>query len=202
MALIKDNSELKNLIIKVIEKDPTNNNNNTNHSHNTNNSHNKTFNLSVYLNETCKDAIDINDFVKSIQVKLEDLEYTGRVGYVDGVSNIIINSLNSMNIPCTVEKREVLYIKDDNKWTKEQEDKPILKSAIKQIANKNIKQIQTWKQENPECIHSDSRKNDQYINIVMNSMSGGTSEEQCNNIEKIIKNVTKSVIIEKPNSVV
>ena len=140
-------------------------------------------------------------------MQLTDLENFGYLGYVEGVSRIFIKNLKDLDtysrpIHCSDFKREVLYIKDDNKWTKEQEDKPILKSAIKQIANKNIKQIQTWKQENPECIHSDSRKNDQYINIVMNSMSGGTSEEQCNNIEKIIKNVTKSVIIEKPNSVV
>ena len=159
MALIKDNSELKNLIIKVIEKDPTNNNNNTNHSHNTNNSHNKTFNLSVYLNETCKDAIDINDFVKSIQVKLEDLEYTGRVGYVDGVSNIIINSLNSMNIHCTDEKREVLYIKNDGEWVKETDDKPILTKAIKTIANENIKAITDWRKEYPDCTDANSKKN-------------------------------------------
>ena len=164
MALIKDNSELKNLIIKVIEKDTTNNSHSHNtNTNNTNNSHNKTFNLSVYLNETCKDAIDINDFVKSIQVKLEDLEYTGRVGYVDGVSNIIINSLNSMNTPkrpihCTDEKREVLYIKNDGEWVKETDDKPILTKAIKTIANENIKAITDWRKEHPDCADANSKK--------------------------------------------
>lgn len=200
MALIKDNSELKNLILKVIEKDPTNNN--TNHSHNTNNSHNKTFNLSVYLNETCKDAIDINDFVKSIQVKLEDLEYTGRVGYVDGVSNIIINSLNSMNTPkrpihCTDEKREVLYIKNDGEWIKETEHKPILTNAIKTIANENIKQISEWTKLYPDCRESDSMKNDLYLKIVSNAMSGGTKEECEKNYNKIIKNIVKQTVVNK-----
>ena len=199
MALIKDNSELKNLIIKVIEKDPTNN---TNHSHNTNNSHNKTFNLSVYLNETCKDAIDINDFVKSIQVKLEDLEYTGRVGYVDGVSNIIINSLNSMNTPkrpihCTDEKREVLYIKNDGEWIKETDDKPILTKAIKTIANENIKAISDWRKEYPDCTDANSKKNNLYLKIVSNSMSGITKEECDKNYNKIIRNIVKKTIIDK-----
>ncbi len=189
----------------LINKDNTSivNNNNINNINNINNS----FNLNVFLNEKCKDAINISEFVDNIKMQLTDLENFGYLGYVEGVSRIFIKNLKDLDtysrpIHCSDFKREVLYIKDDNKWTKEQEDKPILKSAIKQIANKNIKQIQTWKQENPECIHSDSRKNDQYINIVMNSMSGGTSEEQYNNIYQIVKNVSKAVIIEKPNSVV
>ena len=197
MALIKDNSELKNLIIKVIEKDTTNNTNNSHNTNNTNNSHNKTFNLSVYLNETCKDAIDINDFVKSIQVKLEDLEYTGRVGYVDGVSNIIINSLNSMNIHCTDEKREVLYIKNDGEWVKETDDKPILTKAIKTIANENIKAITDWRKEYPDCTDANSKKNNLYLKIVSNSMSGITKEECDKNYNKIIRNIVKKTIIDK-----
>jgi hypothetical protein len=205
MALIKDNSELKNLIIKVIEKDTTNNNTNnntTNNTNTTNNSHNKTFNLSVYLNETCKDAININDFVKSIQVKLEDLEYTGRVGYVDGVSNIIINSLNSMNTPkrpihCTDEKREVLYIKNDGEWIKETDDKPILTNAIKTIANENIKAISDWRKEYPDCTDANSKKNNLYLKIVSNSMSGITKEECDKNYNKIIRNIVKKTIIDK-----
>ena len=76
-------------------------------------------------------------------------------------------------------------------------EKPVLKNVIKQVANKNIKQIQTWKNEHPDCIHAESKKNDQYMNIVMNSMSGGTSEEQQNNISQIVKNVSKAVVIEK-----
>ena len=202
MALIKDNSELKNLIIKVIEKDTTNNTNNSHNTNTTNNSHNKTFNLSVYLNETCKDAIDINDFVKSIQVKLEDLEYTGRVGYVDGVSNIIINSLNSMNTPkrpihCTDEKREVLYIKNDGEWVKETDDKPILTKAIKTIANENIKAITDWRKEHPDCTDANSKKNNLYLKIVSNSMSGITKEECDKNYNKIIRNIVKKTIIDK-----
>jgi hypothetical protein len=118
------------------------------------------------------------------------------------VSRILIKNLKDLDIlkrpiHCSDLKREVLYIKDDDKWTKETEEKSVLKNAIKQVANKNIKQIQNWKQENPDCIHSDSRKNDQYMKIVMNSMSGGTSEEQQHNISQIVKNVSKVVTIEK-----
>jgi len=197
MALIKGQTELKNLIVKVIEKDTISNSHNT-----TNNSHNKTFNLSFYLNETCKDAINIDDFVKSIKVQLEDLEYTGRSGYVEGVSNIIINKLNSINknkipIHCTDEKREVLYIKNDGEWIKETDNKPILTKAIKTIANENIKTISEWKNTYPDCVESKSKKNDLYLNIVSNSMSGVTKEECDKNYNKIIKNIVKETVIDK-----
>ena len=140
--------------------------------------------------------------MKNVKMSLSDLENFGHLGYVECVSQILIKNLKDLDtysrpIHCSDLKREVLYIKENNEWTKEQEDKPILKDAIKQIANKNIKQIQDWKNEHPDCTKSDSRKNDQYINIVMNSMSGGTSEEQQNNICQIVKNVSKVVTIDK-----
>ena len=146
--------------------------------------------------------MNIGEFIDSIKVQLTDLENTGRLGYVEGVSKILIKNLNELDaykrpIHCSDLKRDVLYIKDNNQWAKETDGTPVLKNAIKQVANKNIKQIQTWKQENPECTESESKKNDQYMNIVMNSMSGGTNEEQSNNIEKIVKNISKSVFIDK-----
>ena len=197
--LIKENSEFKGLIMELIKKD--NSTNITNNTTNNTNCHNS-FNLNLFLNEKCKDAINISDFVDNVKMQLSDLENFGHLGYVEGISRILIKNLNDLDtlkrpIHCSDLKREVLYIKDNNEWTKETEEKLVIKNAIKQVANKNIKQIQTWKQENPDCIHSESRKNDQYMNIVMNSMSGGTSEEQCNNISQIIKNVSKEVIINK-----
>ena len=198
--LIKENQEFKSLIMELIKKDLGSNiTNNTNtNCNNINNS----FNLNLFLNEKCKDAINIDEFVDNVKMNLSDLENFGHLGYIEGVSRILIKNLKDLDtysrpIHCSDFKREVLYIKDNNKWTKEQEDKPILKDAIKQIANKNIKQIQDWKQKNPDCTQADSRKNDQYINIVMNSMSGGTSEEQQNNISQIVKNVSKVVVIDK-----
>jgi hypothetical protein len=196
--LIKENQEFKTLIMELIKKDSANITNNVN-SHNVNNT---AFNLNLFLNEKCKDAINITDFVDNVKMNLSDLENFGDLGYVEGVTRILIKNLKDLDtylrpIHCSDLKREVLYIKDNDKWTKEQEDKPLLKNAIKQVANKNIKQIQVWKNEHPDCTQSESRKNDQYINIVMNSMSGGTNEEQQTNISQIVKNVSKVVAIDK-----
>jgi hypothetical protein len=200
--LIKENSEFKSLIMELIKKDNISNISNNTVSNNTINSNNKTFNLQFFLNEQCKDALNIGEFVDSIKVQLSDLENTGRIGYVEGVSKILIKNLNELDvvkrpIHCSDLKREVIYIKDDNKWLKENEDKQVIKKAIKDVANKNIRQITEWASLNPDCKNSESKKNNQYLNIVMNSMSGGSNEEQHSNIEKIIKNITKSVIIEK-----
>ena len=185
---------VKDTVVTLMKNGPTTTNNN--------NTHNKTFNLNVYLNETCKDAIDIGDFVKSIKVRLEDLENTGRVGYVDGVTNIITRNLNllerhSRPIHCTDEKREILYVKNEGEWIKEDVNKPILTNAIKTIANENIKKISEWKKLYPDCTHSDSTKNNLYLNIVSNSMSGGTKDECEKNYNKIIKNIVKESIVDK-----
>ena len=196
--LIKENAEFKTLIMELIKKDNISNSN----INSTVNSHNKTFNLQFFLNEQCKDALNIGEFVDSIKLQLTDLENTGRTGYVEGISKILIKNLNELDvikrpIHCSDLKREVLYIKDNDQWTKEDDNKQVIKKAIKDVANKNIRQITEWTSLNPDCKHSDSKKNNQYLNIVMNSMSGGSNEEQSSNIDKIIKNITKTVIIEK-----
>ena len=198
MMLVKQNSQLMDVV-----KNGTNNIN-TNHSHNNNHSHNKTFNLQFFLNETCKDAMNINDFVSSIKPQLADLEATGRLGYVEGVSNIILNNLKTLKvhdrpIHCSDQKREVIYIKDNDEWTKEEDDKPILTKAIKIIANENIKNISEWRKEYPDCTQADSKKNNLYLKIVSNAMSGCSAEESSKNINKIISNVAKQVIIDKNN---
>lgn len=192
IELLKQNKELLEIV-----KNGTNN-----HSHNTTNSHNKSFNLQFFLQETCKNAMNITDFVNNMKLELDDLENTGRTGYVEGISKIVIKNLNKLEqhmrpLHCSDQKREVLYIKDNNEWTKETEEKPILTKAIKIIANENIKQISKWKDNYPDCTKSDSKKNDLYLKIVSNSMNGLTKEESDNNITKIITNVAKNVIIEK-----
>jgi hypothetical protein len=201
--LMKENSEMKHMMLeqqhmmmKVIENGThSTTNNNTN-------SHNNTFNLQFFLNETCKNALNIDDFVSSVKVSLSELENTGRRGYVEGISNIIINKLNKLShcdrpLHCSDEKRETMYIKNDNQWIKETEEKPILKKAIKTIANENIKQINTWRQQHPDCTDADSNKNNLYLKIVSNSMCGSTKEESEKNYEKIISNVAKQVVIDK-----
>jgi hypothetical protein len=192
MMLIKDNSEMKKMMMEVIK----------NGTHNTNNSHNKTFNLQFFLNEQCKDAINITDFVNSIQLQLEDLEETGRLGYVDGISRVVIKNLDDMNthkrpIHCSDSKREILYIKDNDQWIKENDNKDTMIKMIKQVANKNMKKIPEWVKAHPDCLDSDSKQNDKYLRIVSNSMSGSTEEEQKNNINKIISKVAKEVVINK-----
>ena len=198
MMLIKDNSEFKNILMKVVENGINTNNNNTTYV----NSHNKAFNLNFFLNETCKDAMNMSDFISSIKLNLEDLENTGRRGYIEGISNIILKNLNNIEqhmrpLHCSDTKREILYVKDNDKWEKETDDKPILTKAIKVIANENIKQIRSWKEKNPNCTASDSRKNDLYLKIVSNSMNGLTEEEGKKNINKIISNVAKEMVIQK-----
>ena len=196
IMLLKQNAEL---LLKM----STNNNSNTN-SHNTNtNSHNKTFNLQIFLNEDCKNAMNISEFVSSIKMDLNDLEKTGRLGYVEGVSNIINKNLSDLDqtmrpIHCSDAKREVFYVKSEDQWIKETDTvQPVLTKAIKQIAHGNICQISAWQKKFPDCTDPDSKKNDMYLNIVSNAMSGGTTEEQLNNYDKIITNVAKEVTIEK-----
>ena len=196
--LIKENQEFKNLILELAKKDSSVINNNTN-CHNTNNN---TFNLNMFLNEKCKDAININDFINNIKMQLTDLENFGDFGYVEGVSRVLIKNLKELDmysrpIHCSDLKREVLYVKNEDKWTKEDETTPIFKSAIKQVANKNIKQIPVWRDEHPSCLDPQSKQNDVYLKIVSNSMSGGSQEEMNKNYDKIVKNIAKEVTIEK-----
>lgn len=194
--LLKQNNELQKSLIEMSkERGPIFNNHN-------NNCNNKTFNLQVYLNETCKDAINLTDFVDSIKIQIKDLERVGEKGYTEGISDIFINNLQQLDthsrpIHCSDSKRETLYIKDDNQWTKDDEDKTTLTKAIKQVANKNIKQISEWQKIHPEYNDPDSKQNDKYMKIVLNSMSGSTKEESNKNYEKIIKNVIKETVIEK-----
>jgi hypothetical protein len=201
--LIKQNGDLQNKLIEIAsEKSITNSHNTNTNSFNTTNN---AFNLNFFLNETCKDAMNITDFVSSIKFNLEDLENTGRRGYIEGISNIIIKNLNNMEqcfrpIHCSDYKREVLYIKESDEWVKETTDKPILTKAIKVIANENIKKIKDWKEMNPDCTDSDSKKNNLYLKIVSNSMNGLTKEESDKNINKIISNVAKETVIQKDKS--
>lgn len=209
MMLIKDNSEFKKMMIEqqkslieiAKEKAPINSTN-TNSNNNTSNCNNKIFNLQVYLNETCKDAINLTEFVDSIKVQIKDLEKVGEKGYSEGVSKIFIDNLNQLQkklrpIHCSDSKRETIYIKENNQWTKDDDNKTILTKAIKQVANKNIKKITDWQKLHPEYKDSSSKQNDRYLKIVLNSMSGSTKEEAEKNYDKIIKNVIKETIIDK-----
>jgi hypothetical protein len=174
-----------------------NNSNNT-----TNNTTNNKFNLNFFLNEQCKDALNIMDFVNSLTLKLTDLENVGKLGYTEGITKIFINGLKQLDvfkrpIHCSDLKREILYIKDDNTWEKENVEKEKIKKAIKTISHNNIKQIPEWQKEYPQSTDITTKKHDQYMKIVGESMGGFTTEENEKYYNKIIKNVAKEVIIEK-----
>jgi hypothetical protein len=197
--LLTQNKELMDLVKSGMINNTTNSNNNNN---NTTNNDNKIFNLQFFLNETCKDAMNINEFVSSIKVNLEELENTGRQGYIEGISSIILKRLNKLEqhfrpLHCSDLKREVFYIKENNEWKKENENKAILTKAIKVISNENMKQIKCWRDKYPDCTDADSKKNNLYLKIVSNSMNGLTIDESNKNIDKIISNVAKEVIIDK-----
>jgi hypothetical protein len=192
VMLVKQNSEL----LEVIK----NGTHNTTNSHNTN-SNNKTFNLQFFLNETCKDAMNIMDFVDSIKLQLTDLEKVGQIGYVGGISDIITSNLKALDVTqrpihCTDKKREVLYIKDKNKWEKETEEKETLRNAIKEVTVKNMRLIPQFKEAHPDCGKSASKYSDQYNKIVIESF-GGNDETNVGNEEKIIKNIAKNVLLDK-----
>lgn len=201
-AILKDNQEFKEILVeqnnKIMELSLLSKN--TTIIHNTTNNNN--FNLQMFLNVQCKDALNISEFVDSLQPKIEDLETTGRLGYVEGISKIFLNGLQGLDINkrpihCSDPKRETIYIKDNNIWEKETENKEKLKLAIKQVASKNIKQIQLWQKENPDCLDSSSKKNDKYLKIVSNAMNGLTPEQTQRNYNKIISKLAREVVIQK-----
>ena len=170
-------------------------------SNNITNSHNR-FNINVYLNETCRNAMNINEFVDSIQVGIEDLEETSRLGFVDGISRIIINNLNKIETPnrpihCSDSKRMTIYVKSENKWNKNEDNKDKLKTMIQHVAGKNMKQIYEWQKLNPDYCDPLSKCSDTYQKMLFQIMNGDTVEESNENINKIIKNIAKETIIAK-----
>jgi hypothetical protein len=199
--LMNENKELKNMIIEVCKQIQPLNNSVNNNNNNTTHSNNKTFNLQFFLNETCKNAMNIKDFVDHVQLDLADLENVGKTGYIEGISNIIIKNLNALEmekrpIHCADQKREVIYIKDEDKWEKEEANKPKMRKLIRQIAHKNICMFKDFREKYPDCDNSDSRKSDVFNKIVYEAM-GGKGDDDDLKEDKIIHKVTKQVCIDK-----
>ena len=203
MELIKDNKEMKQIILeqnntisKLVKNGIVTNNNITTHT----NSHNKTFNLQFFLNDTCKNAMNIMDFVNNLQLQLDDLEKMGEIGYVNGMSNIIIKNLKNMDVTerpvhCTDAKREVLYVKDEDKWDKETSDKPKIRKAIKHVAHKNARLLQEFKEKHPDCTKSESKYSDTYTKLMVEAMGGkGSNDDEQES--KIIKKVSKEITLD------
>jgi len=198
--LIKENNEFKNMMMKVIEGGTMQNSHNTT----TSNSHNKAFNLQFFLNETCKDAMNITEFVESIKLQLSDLERVGELGYVEGISSIIVKNLKDLDVTqrpvhCTDKKRETMYVKDQDKWEKDEEQKKMHK-LVRKVADKNARMLPKFKEAHPDCIKSSSRFSDQYNTIIIEAM-GGRGDNDFEKEEKIIKKVSKEVTVEKESPI-
>jgi len=200
MEIVKNNSDLQkqNHELQKQVLDVCKNANSTYISQN--NSHNKTFNLQFFLNETCKDAMNITDFVNSMTLELSDLEEVGRLGYVEGISNIIIRKLNAMDIykrpiHCSDAKREIMFVKDDNVWEKESSTYDRLRKAIKRVTYKNSAMLVPWSQKYPACMNNQHHLNDVYVQMMGQAMGG--KEEFVDSENKIMKKIAKAVLIEK-----
>ena len=220
-VLVEQNRELQNKLLEkenqmlvqneehhkqIIELASRQISNNTNINTQNNTQNNNQFNLQFFLNETCKDAMNIVDFVNSLQVQIADLEKTGRLGYVEGISSIFLKGLKQLDISmrpihCTDLKRETVYVKDEDNWNKEDEEKVKMKLAIERIARKNLRTLPKWQEENPDFRILDTNENNDYLKIALNSLGGQTDEEQEKYIKKIMRNVMKEAIIER-NSIV
>jgi len=215
--LIKENAEFKNIVLEVMKSNSDlqkqnneiqkqmievckNNSINTINSHN--NSHNKTFNLQFFLNEQCKDAMNITDFANSFDLQLSDLETVGELGYVNGIAKIMVDKLNSMDIykrpiHCSDAKREIIYVKDANVWTKEEKDNPKLRQAIKSVSFRNMKLVYNWSNAYPESKDNQSKLNDTYMKLVIESTGGNNPIVESEN--KIIRRIAKEIVIGKNN---
>jgi hypothetical protein len=192
---LEQNKELQNKILEISQTPQHITNNIQNNVHNN-------FNLNMFLNEQCKDAISITDFIDSLRLEVSDLEATGKLGYVLGISRIFINKLKELDVHerplhCTDIKRETVYIKDKDVWEKETSEKSTLKQVVKKIARKNLQQLPAWQEKNPDFTKSDTPENNEYLKISLNALGSYSKEDEEKDINKIMKNVLKEVVIEK-----
>ena len=205
LELVKQNQEFKQLLIEqnktIIEVAKNNQINNTINNNNTN-SHNKTFNLQFFLNETCKDAMNMKDFIKSLELSMPELEKMGELGFAEGMSRVFVNRLNSLDVTkrpihCSDVKREIIHIKDDNKWERDNANLDRLRKIIKQLTHKNILRVDDWKKANPGCTEYNSRKNDQYLKLNMEAIGPVDQADEKRDFGKIIRRVAENTAIDK-----
>jgi hypothetical protein len=208
LSIFQQNKELQQLILEqnktIIEMTKTGQVNNTINqtNSNNNNSNNKTFNLQFFLNETCKDAMNMKDFIKSLELSLPELEKMGEIGFAEGMSRVFVNRLNSLDITkrpihCSDVKREIIHIKDDNKWEMDNANLDRLRKIIKQLTIKNILKVDDWKKANQGCTEYNSRKNAQYLKINMEAIGPVDEAEVKRDFGKIIRRVAETTAIDK-----
>jgi len=195
-TILEQNKELQNKLIEISKTPHVTNNIQNNVQNN--------FNLNIFLNEQCKDAISITDFIDSLQLEVSDLEATGKLGYVLGISRIFINKLKELDIHerplhCTDIKRETVYIKDKDVWEKENTERNTLKQVVKKIARKNLQQLPAWQEQNPDFTKLDTPENNEFMKISLNALGSYSQEDEEKDINKIMKNVLKEVVVDKGN---
>jgi hypothetical protein len=216
VELIKTNNNLQAQILEMMKNQQTqtvetipasstvgvasNGNYNTINANTTNNCNNPTFNMNMFLNEKCKDAMNMKDFVNSIQLNMTDMENVGRLGYVEGMSNIFIDNLQKTDVykrpvHCSDIKRETLYVKDDDQWIREGPDHVKMTNAVLAVEQKNVALVNEWAKANPRCMNSNTRENETYFRLS----KAATDGEKDGNIDKVIRKVAKRVVIEKDN---
>jgi hypothetical protein len=195
---IKQNVEMQAHMMEFCKTVQNQNNTVINNNSNTNNTQN--FNIQIFLNETCKDAVNINEFIESLKIDTNVIEYIGKEGYVDGMTKIFFDGLGQMEvcrrpIHCTDVKRETFYIRDDNKWMRDNDNNRIIK-AINRVVRKNQGQLRMWREQNPRCEIVNTPEYEFHLTIMMQCIGGGMNKELTNN-RKIIKNLAKFTMIEK-----
>ena len=199
MDLVKSNTDLQQQMVDVCQKIQPSSTINTNSNNTITNSHNKTFNLNFFLNEQCKDAMNIKDFVKSIKIDISDLERLGKEGYVEGFSRIILERLKEMDIykrplHCSDAKRETMYIKENDVWSKDESpNNEKMIEFIKDVEQRNYTSLLAYADEYPEVYKQESKRNVPYLHMAM--QSNGTAEK----INKVMKRIIKEVVINKDN---
>jgi hypothetical protein len=197
-SLVEQNKELQNTIMELSKQNKVINT--------TNNITNNQFNLNMFLNEECKNALNIDDFINSLKLTVNDIEETGKLGYTQGITRIFVNALKDLDITkrpfhCTDIKRETVYIKDQDTWEKENAEKTKLRNVLKVIARKNLKMLPEWQEQNPDFRHLDTPENEKFIKISLSSLGSEYKDEQDKMEEKIIRNVLKEVVLDKKNNI-
>ena len=204
LMLFKQNAEFQSkMMMEMCKSGGMSNSNNTNTTNNTINSNNNTFNMNLFLNEKCKDAMNMKDFVNSIQLNLTDLENVDRVGYVEGMSKILIDNLQKTDVykrpvHCSDVKRETLYVKDDDKWEREGPNHQKMVNAVLAVEQKNVALVGEWAKANPRCMNSNTRENEKYFKLSKVATDG----EKDGNIAKVIRNVAKKVMVDKDTNMI
>lgn len=198
LLLFQQNTEFQNKMMEMCKNGSlggvTNSHNTNTNSHN----NNSTFNMNFFLNEKCKDAMNMKDFVNSIELNITDLENVGRLGYVEGMSSIFIDNLQKTDlykrpVHCSDVKRDTLYVKDDNQWERDGPDHVKMTNAVLAVEQKNVALINEWAKANPRCLNSSTRENETYFKLSRAVTDG----EKNGNIDKVIRKVAKKVLIEK-----